>query len=153
MARGRPDESDRTESVLAVMIVPPQVRSRYRCHSDRIFKTRSGSTPSFVRRRIKKRWGPPIPSCIVNCVHASVSCPGRKVVEPTTTSEGQQPSAASTRGPVAIWSGWSPTFFKRKRAWIILSNRTGPESISSRSTASRGPPRYGTDAPSGVGLG
>jgi hypothetical protein len=140
MARGSPDESGRSGSALTVMILPPQARSRYRCHSDRIFKTRSGSTPSFVRRRIKKRWGPPIPSCIVNCVQTSVSFPGARVVEPTTTSEGQQPSAASTRGAVAIWSGRSPTFFTRKRAWTILSNRTGPKSISSRSTTSRGPP-------------
>ncbi len=72
------------------------LRIFYRCHNDRILRTRSFSTGSFVLMWIAKRCGPPIPSCIVNLVETSVSCPGCKVVEPTTAPGGQQPSMAST---------------------------------------------------------
>ena len=93
MARVHPDESCRPGSALTAMIDPPRGRSRYRCQSDRIFKTRSGSTPSFVRRRIKKRWVPPIPSCIVNCVQTSVSL----VTTPTGLRRGFGRLLASRR--------------------------------------------------------
>ena len=68
----------------------------YRPQYERMRSSRSGCTASFVLTWMAKRCRPPIPSCMVNSVEISVSCPGVKVVEPTTTSEGQQPSIAST---------------------------------------------------------
>jgi hypothetical protein len=85
---------------------------------------------SLERTEISNRWGPPMPS--IMCVSKEMvdSPPGSMVVEPTTGSNGQQPSSILT-WTSSILRVLSPTFLRSKDSETIVLNGTCPRSIDS----------------------